>query len=87
MVRLEGAAARAQKQGHGVALELVSNGAEAAGEELAAIDLPADLRARLLRVQPEWTPPGVSCRRIGNDGESIGTSLARLISESTVVAR
>lgn len=86
LVRLEAAASRSQKQGHGVALELVRSGAEPAADELAAIDFPAGMRARLFRVSPEWVPRSALSRRIGNDGESIGTSLARLLSESTLAA-
>lgn len=86
MVALERAAAAAQKQGHGVALELVRGGGEPAADELAAVELPEGLRARLLRVSPEWMAAEPLSRRIGNDGESIGTSLARLLVDSTAAA-
>jgi signal transduction histidine kinase len=77
----EAAAVKAQRDGNGVALELVSSGTEPTAEEVGAMDLPAGIRARLLRVPPEWGATTAFQRRVGNDGESIGTSLARLLEE------
>ena len=64
-----------------MALELVSSGTEPAANELGAVDLPAGIRARLLSAGPDWEATHALARRIGNDGESIGTSLARLLQE------
>jgi len=83
--QLESAAIREQKQGGGVALELVSSGAEPAENELGAVELPAGIRARLLSAGPDWEATHALVRRIGNDGESIGTSLARILQECAAV--
>lgn len=81
LARMEAGAVQAQKQGHGLALELVSPGTDPADDEIGGVDLPVGVRARLLRVAPEWEATHALLRRIGNDGESIGTSLARLLQE------
>lgn len=81
LARMEEGAIQAQKAGHGLALELVSSGVEPADDEIGGVDLPVGIRARLLRVAPEWEATHALLRRIGNDGESIGTSLARLLQE------
>jgi len=81
LARLEAAATSALRQGMGVALELVSSGTEPSSETLSSVDFPAAVTARLLRVAPEWAATHPLVRRIGNDGESTGTSLARLLRE------
>jgi signal transduction histidine kinase len=81
LTAVETGAVQAQKDGHGLALELVRPGTEPVDGELGGVDLPVGVRARLLRVSPEWEATHALVRRIGNDGESIGTSLARLLQE------
>jgi signal transduction histidine kinase len=81
LTAVEQAVAKAQKGGHGLALELVTPGTEPVDDEIGGLDLPVGVRARFLRVVPEWEATHPLVRRIGNDGESIGTSLARLLQD------
>jgi signal transduction histidine kinase len=75
---LEGAAVRALKQGERLALQLVRPGARPTGEPLRTMPLAGGYQASLRVVAEEWRPDSPLSSRIGNDGEPIGTSLARL---------